>query len=78
MGSGWIFMDPRCIYQYQYGTVLGHWSPISFQIINVLWFVTQTLIIGIGTWAASNLPWIVSQLGVSDDAAPYIVPMSVR
>ena len=28
-------------------------------------FVVQTLIIGIGTWIASNLPWIVSQLGVN-------------
>lgn len=41
-------------------------------------FITQTLIIGIGTWAASNLPWLVSQLGVSDVAGPYIVPMSVK
>ena len=41
-------------------------------------FVTQTLIIGIGTWAASNLPWLVSQLGVSDAASPYTVPMSVK
>ena len=41
-------------------------------------FMTQTLIIGIGTWAASNLPWVVSQLGVSDAAAPYTVPMSVK
>ncbi len=41
-------------------------------------FVTQTLIIGIGTWIASNLPWFVSSLGVSDAAAPGIVPMSVK
>ena len=41
-------------------------------------FVTQTLIIGVGTWAASNLPWLVSQLGVSDVAGPNIVPMSVK
>ena len=41
-------------------------------------FMTQTLIIGIGTWAASNLPWLMSQLGVSDAAAPYTVPMSVK
>ena len=26
-------------------------------------FITQTLIIGIGTWIASNLPWFVSELG---------------
>ncbi|PKP27130.1 MAG: MFS transporter [Bacteroidetes bacterium HGW-Bacteroidetes-2] len=41
-------------------------------------FVIQTLIIGIGTWIASNLPWLVSELGVSNDAAPGIVPMSVK
>lgn len=41
-------------------------------------FVTQTLIIGIGTWVASNLPWFVSQLGFSDAAEPGAVPMSVK
>lgn len=41
-------------------------------------FVVQTLIIGIGTWVASNLPWVVSQLGVSDAAASGVVPMSVK
>ena len=41
-------------------------------------FVLQTLIIGIGTWIASNLPWIVSELGVSNDSAPGEVPMSVK
>lgn len=41
-------------------------------------FVVQTLIIGIGTWVASNLPWMVSQLGVSDAAESGVVPMSVK
>ncbi len=41
-------------------------------------FVTQTLIIGIGTWVASNLPWMVSQMGVSDAAPTGVVPMSVK
>ncbi len=41
-------------------------------------FVVQTLIIGIGTWVASNLPWMVSQFGVSNVAASGIVPMSVK
>ncbi|MGY0391624.1 MFS transporter [Bizionia sp. KMM 8389] len=41
-------------------------------------FVVQTLIIGIGTWIASNLPWAVSQLGVSDAAPQGVVPMSVK
>ncbi|MFA7273656.1 MAG: MFS transporter [Crocinitomicaceae bacterium] len=41
-------------------------------------FVVQTLIIGIGTWIASNLPWLVNQVGVSNEAAPGIVPMSVK
>ena len=41
-------------------------------------FVVQTLIIGIGTWVASNLPWFISTLGVSDAAAPGIIPLSVK
>jgi maltose/moltooligosaccharide transporter len=41
-------------------------------------FVLQTLIIGIGTWVASNLPWFVTQMGVSNEAGPGVVPPSVR
>ena len=41
-------------------------------------FVMQALIIGIGTWIASNLPWMVSKLGVSDSADAGIIPMSVK
>jgi len=41
-------------------------------------FVLQTLIIGIGTWVASNLPWFVTQLGVSNEAGPGVVPPSVK
>ena len=41
-------------------------------------FIVQTLIIGIGTWIASNLPWMVSQLGVSNEAVSGVVPMSVK
>ena len=41
-------------------------------------FVTQTLIIGIGTWIASNLPYFISSLGVSDIADPGVIPDSVK
>jgi len=41
-------------------------------------FVMQTLIIGVGTWVASNLPWLVNQLGVSNEALPGVVPLSVK
>ena len=41
-------------------------------------FVIQALIIGIGTWIASNLPWMVSELGVSDAAEVGIIPMTVK
>ena len=41
-------------------------------------FVTQTLIIGIGTWIASNLPYFVSSLGVSDISEPGVIPDSVK
>ena len=40
-------------------------------------FVIQTLIIGIGTWVASNLPWMVTQLGVSNEAPSGEIPDSV-
>ena len=40
-------------------------------------FVIQTLIIGIGTWIASNLPWLVNKLGVSNEAAAGVIPKSV-
>ena len=40
-------------------------------------FVLQTLIIGIGTWIASNLPWFVTQLGVSNEARAGELPQSV-
>jgi maltose/moltooligosaccharide transporter len=41
-------------------------------------FVMQTLIIGIGTWVASNLPWLVNKLGASNEAGAGEVPMSVK
>lgn len=41
-------------------------------------FVLQTLIIGIGTWVASNLPWLITRLGVPNEAGPGVVPPSVQ
>jgi len=41
-------------------------------------FVIQTLIIGVGTWVASNLPWFITKLGVSNEAVPGVLPMSVK
>jgi maltose/moltooligosaccharide transporter len=41
-------------------------------------FVVQTLIIGIGTWVASNLPWLMTELGAANTAAPGVVPDSVK
>ncbi|MFC4738757.1 MFS transporter [Flavobacterium ponti] len=40
-------------------------------------FVVQTLIIGIGTWIASNLPWLVNKMGISNEASAGVVPPSV-
>lgn len=40
-------------------------------------FVIQTLIIGIGTWVASNLPWFVTKLGAANDAPAGEIPESV-
>jgi maltose/moltooligosaccharide transporter len=41
-------------------------------------FVVQTLIIGIGTWVASQLPWLVHQLGVPNEAGPGEIPPSLE
>ncbi len=41
-------------------------------------FVVQTLIIGIGTWVASNLPWFINQLGISNEGQNNVIPMNVK
>ncbi len=41
-------------------------------------FVVQTLIIGIGTWVASNLPWFLSFLGFDNTASEGQLPQSVK
>jgi maltose/moltooligosaccharide transporter len=41
-------------------------------------FVVQTLIIGVGTWIASNLPWLMTQIGISNVAPEGVVPDSVK
>lgn len=41
-------------------------------------FVVQTLIIGVGTWLASNLPMLMTKLGLSNQAGPGVVPDSVK
>ena len=41
-------------------------------------FIVQTLIIGIGTWVASQLPWVLNQLGVSNEAVANVVPQNVK
>lgn len=41
-------------------------------------FVVQTLVIGIGTWVASNLPAFVTKLGVTNEAAAGVIPDSVK
>lgn len=41
-------------------------------------FVVQTLIIGIGTWVASQLPWFLNKMGVSNQAAEHVVPQNVK
>ena len=41
-------------------------------------FVVQTLIIGIGTWIASNLPWLMTELGAANTAPEGVIPDSVK
>jgi maltose/moltooligosaccharide transporter len=41
-------------------------------------FMVQTLIIGIGTWIASQLPWFLNKLGVSNEAGMGEIPVNVK
>ncbi|WP_057936679.1 MFS transporter [Algoriphagus resistens] len=41
-------------------------------------FMVQTLIIGTGTWIASNLPWMMTKLGIPNTAPAGVVPDSVK
>ena len=41
-------------------------------------FILQTLIIGIGTWVASNLPWMVSKLGIAESNDTSVIPTNVK
>ena len=41
-------------------------------------FIMQTLIIGIGTWVASNLPWMVSKLGFTESQSGSTIPSNVK
>jgi len=41
-------------------------------------FILQTLIIGIGTWVASNLPWMVSKLGFTESDDMSVIPSNVK
>ena len=41
-------------------------------------FMVQTLVIGIGTWIASQLPWLLNQIGVSNTASESVIPLNVK
>ena len=41
-------------------------------------FMVQTLIIGIGTWVASQLPRLLNLMGVSNEAADTVIPNNVK
>ncbi len=41
-------------------------------------FVVQALIIGVGTFIASQLPWFLNYLGVSNEASANVVPGNVK
>ncbi|PCJ63746.1 MAG: MFS transporter [Bacteroidetes bacterium] len=41
-------------------------------------FMVQTLIIGIGTWVASQLPLLLTKLGVSNEAPDTMIPDNVK
>jgi maltose/moltooligosaccharide transporter len=41
-------------------------------------FMVQTLVIGIGTWIASQLPWLLNQIGVSNTASESVIPLNLK
>lgn len=41
-------------------------------------FILQTLIIGIGTWVASNLPWLVKKIGFAESTDLTVIPQNVK
>ncbi len=41
-------------------------------------FIVQTLIIGIGTWVASQLPWFLKSIGVSNETVTSQIPLNVK
>jgi maltose/moltooligosaccharide transporter len=41
-------------------------------------FILQTLIIGIGTWVASNLPWLVKKMGFAETTDLTVIPQNVK
>ena len=41
-------------------------------------FMVQTLVIGIGTWIASQLPWLLNQVGVSNTASESVIQLNVK
>ena len=41
-------------------------------------FVMQTLIIGIGTWIASNLPWFLTKVGLEENPNEQGIPLNVK
>lgn len=41
-------------------------------------FVVQTLIIGVGTWVASQLPKFLTDIGYSNEAAEMVIPDNVK
>ena len=41
-------------------------------------FMVQTLIIGVGTWIASQLPWFLNQMGASNTAEESTIPPNVK
>ena len=41
-------------------------------------FILQTLIIGIGTWVASNLPWLVKKMGFAESTDLTVIPQNVK
>ncbi len=41
-------------------------------------FILQTLIIGIGTWVASNLPWFVKKMGFAEVSSSDSIPENVK
>ena len=74
-GMLWIMDASINISMEPFRAFVGDNLPASQRVTG---FAMQSFLIGTGAVAASMLPWILTRVGVSNEAAPHVIPDSVR